>query len=116
MAGPEGQMRQAIARYRVARALLEMGDLDAAQEEMRSSLGHLARARLLGDHVYPLSRPELPGQLRALGDDGLAAGVERTSSQGPLPASELEALSALIAGRLEAELGAPSAGRPLEDP
>jgi len=44
-------------------ALLEMGDSDAAQEELRYAASQLARARLLEAGDFPLSRPELVDQL-----------------------------------------------------
>lgn len=97
---PRVKMGQAERRSRVARALLDMGDLDAAAEETRYALAHLARAQLLADHVFPLSRPELPGQLRALDQEELAAGLERSSSPAQLTAVELDELSRLIERRL----------------
>lgn len=52
--------------------LLAMGDEDAAREQYLTMLTHLARARLLQAGVYPISRPELPGQLRSIGEHFLA--------------------------------------------
>jgi predicted nucleotidyltransferase len=99
---PDVKVRQAARRYRASKALFEMGDLDAAQEEARFALSHVARAKLLSEHIFPLSRPELPGQLRTLGDNELAAGLERSSSPSALSSSELEGILSLIARRLEA--------------
>jgi predicted nucleotidyltransferase len=107
---PDVKVRQAARRYRVAKALFDMGDLDAAQEEARFALSHLARAQLLSQHVFPLSRPELPDQLRALGHRELADGLERSNSPVDLPTSELEELLSLIARRLEAH-GDSTSGR-----
>ena len=98
---PDVKVRQAARRYRVAKALFDMGDLDAAQEEARFALAHLARAQLLSGHIFPLSRPELPGQLRTKGHQELADSLERSNSSGPLSARELEEMLSLIARRLE---------------
>jgi predicted nucleotidyltransferase len=111
---PKVKVQQAARRYRVARALFDMGDLDAAQEEARFALSHLARGRLLSEHVFPLSRPELPGQLRSAGHQKLAESLVRTNSPEPLPARELEQHLSLIARELEAQgdstLGSSSSG------
>lgn len=58
------------ARYE--QALRAAGDHDAADEMRLTELTQRARARLLRAGLYPLSRPELPGQLAALGAGGLA--------------------------------------------
>lgn len=60
-------------RLFLAGSLLGMGDNEAAAEELVYTLGHIARALLLQAGVFPLSRPELAGQLRALGYPHLAA-------------------------------------------
>jgi hypothetical protein len=96
---PEVKLRHAARRYRVARALFDMGDLDAAQEEARFALSHLARARLFTDHDFPLSRPELPDQLRRTGDRDLASGLERVSEE-RVSTEQLEELLDLIQARL----------------
>lgn len=56
-----------------AKDLADMGDREAAQEELKAGLGHLARARLLKRGVFPLSRPELHAQLSNHGIVELAA-------------------------------------------
>jgi hypothetical protein len=50
----------------------EMGDIDAAKEQLLTKLTHEARARLLSKRIYPRSRPELPEQLRSIGELELA--------------------------------------------
>ena len=60
------------AAHRYMRDLLQIGDADAAREQAISCLTHLARAELLEKGVYPASRPELPEQLRKIGDHHLA--------------------------------------------
>jgi hypothetical protein len=57
--------------------LLQLGDADAVREQAVSYLTHLARAELLNAGVYPASRPELPEQLREIGDDDLAGRLDR---------------------------------------
>ena len=44
--------------------LLAVGDVEAASEELMFAVTHVARAILLKEGVFPLSRPELPAQLR----------------------------------------------------
>jgi hypothetical protein len=66
----EQRARRAAKAYQ---QLLEMGDSDAALEQRVTLLTHLAWARLLRAGVHPASRPELPEQLRAVGDAQLAA-------------------------------------------
>lgn len=86
--------REARAR-RLAEDLLAAGDDDAAAEQVLSMLTHWAR-RLLAQHrVFPRSRPELPAQLRDVGE--VAAGdllenaiLERMSPQVILAATAQE--------------------------
>lgn len=52
--------------------LLRMGDLPAANEQYLAYLTHTARAKLLRRGIFPGSRPELPEQLRELGEPQLA--------------------------------------------
>jgi Nucleotidyltransferase domain len=46
--------------------LIQVGDLGAASEEMLYALGHAGRGLLLKANTFPLSRPELEGQLEAI--------------------------------------------------
>jgi hypothetical protein len=73
---------------RLTRDLLDMGDQDAALEQSVTYFTHLSRERLLRAGVYPASRPELPAQLRAIGEERLAATFEAALA-GRLTASEL---------------------------
>jgi len=72
----------ALARHRAARVaryldtVREMGDEAAASELNLSYLTLLARAMLSEHRVYPASRPELPDQLRAVGEAPLADQLE----------------------------------------
>lgn len=54
------------------RILIEMGDTDAAQEQLVTLLTHLAWEALILAGIFPASRPELPGQLSSIGADELA--------------------------------------------
>lgn len=57
-------------------ALAEAGDVDAAAEMALSALTHRARAALSNAGVFPQSRPELPDQLRQIGEYQLAEVVD----------------------------------------
>lgn len=61
---------------RRAEAFRDIGDPDAFQEGMRAGLTQLARGVLLAHHVFPRSRPELPSQLRGVGEAALAEALE----------------------------------------
>lgn len=69
---PGLKQRKAAAHWKRAAALRDLGDEDAAEEEARIALSHLARALLLERGEFPLSRPELAGQLEEIGEVGLA--------------------------------------------
>jgi len=73
----ERKRNQARIRLAFAEQLVRIGDDDAAREELRFALSHLARAALLEQGVFPLSRGELASQLRAVSDDHLATAIER---------------------------------------
>jgi hypothetical protein len=57
---------------RIRQDLLRMGDKIAAKEQLLSVLTHSARSKLLRAGIYPGSRPELPQQLKTLGEKQLA--------------------------------------------
>ena len=71
-----------IAEKRASKAeafyheLRQLGDLDAAHEQLVSVLTHTAWSRLLRADIYPASRPELPMQLRSIGHCSLAQKLE----------------------------------------
>jgi len=73
---PEVAVARALRFERVARELISTGDLEAALKEVTVMRTHQARARLLRARVYPASRPELPMQLRKIGEDHLAESLE----------------------------------------
>jgi hypothetical protein len=58
--------------------MVQSGDLDAAVEQVRTALTLVARWQLLVDGVFPLSRGELPVQLKERGRSDLAAGLDAT--------------------------------------
>ena len=57
------KVEHAKKRIRMGLDLLGVEDMDAASEELLFATSHVARATLLKDGVFPLSRPELPTQL-----------------------------------------------------
>ncbi len=78
-----------------AERLIELGDRDAAHEQVRAALTSAARAVLLDAGVFPLSRTELPAQLHAIGRVRLASALRATI--------DVDALSlARLAAQLEA--------------
>ena len=58
------------------RKLQAIGDEDASAEQYLSVLTHRARSFLLRRDVFPISRPELAGQLRQAGQSELAVQLE----------------------------------------
>ena len=62
---PDWRPKADHARKRMAMSmdLLEVGDVEAASEEMMFAASHVARAVLLKHGRFPLSRTELPSQL-----------------------------------------------------
>ncbi|MCY3765327.1 MAG: hypothetical protein OXH06_07855 [Gemmatimonadetes bacterium] len=69
----------AVAEKRAERArrllddLRVIGDDDAVQEQSITMLTHQARACLIRARVFPASRPELPKQLRSIGELEIAS-------------------------------------------
>lgn len=56
--------------------LRRIGDHDAAIEQEVTALTHRARASLLRERIFPASRPELPKQLREIGNVSLADALQ----------------------------------------
>lgn len=75
---PSADLAEERARKteRVYGNLLEVGDTEAAHEQLLSLLTHRAWAVLLRSGEHPASRPELPGQLRCIGESSLAEQLE----------------------------------------
>lgn len=100
---------QAVKSLKIARMMVESGDQDAAVEQVRTALTLVARWQLLADGVFPLSRGELPPQLKERGQSDLAAGLDATIAG--LPTLEDLAQSLAVARCLveqDAPRGAPS--------
>jgi len=88
-----------VRRLLLASQLSEMGDLFAAKEELVFALGHIARGLLLKTGTFPLSRPELAGQVRSLGYVHLADLHERLRI-GETPSPEEITLALLYSKKL----------------
>jgi len=59
-------------RLGMAEKALADRDEAAAEEELLMAASHCARAQLLRAHIFPLSRPELPEQMKSLGNQRLS--------------------------------------------
>jgi hypothetical protein len=70
----ERKRANAVKSLDLARRFVATGDQDAAVVQVRTALSLAARAHLLQCRVFPLSRAELPAQLRDVGrsDAGVA--------------------------------------------
>lgn len=77
------KLRQSRRRLEVSRWLLDAGDASSAQKELVYAASHLARAILFDREVFPLSRPELPAQLRGV-DEGVIAGIVESLASTPI--------------------------------
>jgi predicted nucleotidyltransferase len=103
----ERKLEQLGHRLAVAEDLLGMGDVDAAREESGSALNLVSRAGLLGVGHFPLSTPELPEQLRKVGERELAQAIDAFRSGGITTKAEVGELIGLIRWKA-ADLGAAS--------
>lgn len=81
------KIRHAARRLILSAALLETGDIAAAAEEMLYAVSHTARAILLKNAVFPLSRPEIITQLRDLGHERLGKLLQDLSYEEPTKAA-----------------------------
>lgn len=81
------KIRHAARRLTLAAALLETGDMAAAGEEMLYAVSHTARAILLKNGMFPLSRPEIIAQLRDLNHDRLGKLLQDLSYEEPTRAA-----------------------------
>lgn len=82
---------RARASYRRLSKMKHLGDEDAMMEQSLALFTHLARIALLQKGIFPASRPELPGQLREIGDADLAEPLNRLY-HGKMTKSEIEEL------------------------
>ena len=65
-------LQRARTTFERMKEMRDIGDENAFEELQISHLTHRAWARLASAGVYPASRPELPGQLRSIGENSLA--------------------------------------------
>lgn len=77
------KIHHAARRLTLATALLETGDVPAAAEEMLYAASHTARAILLKEKIFPLSRPEMIAQLREHNHGSLARVLQELSYEEP---------------------------------
>ena len=98
---PDWRPKVEHARKRIGMAfeLLEVGDVDAASEELLFAASHVARAILLKQGVFPLSRPELPSQLKDV--DPSLAGLLAELIEGEMDTVRLRSGDALLRRRIE---------------
>ena len=92
----------------LAGRFVESGDEDAALMQVRTALSLAARARLLAEGIFPLSRAELPGQLEEIGFPAAARALGATIYGGP-PLADLA--QAVRCGEILLESPPPSAVR-----
>lgn len=81
------KIRHAARRLTIAAALLKTGDITAAAEETLYAVSHTARAILLKDGIFPLSRPEIISQLREADHKHLAKVLQDLSYGEPTEAA-----------------------------
>lgn len=73
----------------LAKRFVATGDADGALDQVRAALSLAARAHLLRVGVFPLSRSELPSQLRMVGHEDAGLVLQETIRETP-PLSALE--------------------------
>lgn len=73
---PDAEQRSKKA-WTLFEDLIEIGDVDAALEQYVTYLTHRARIKLIRQNIYPASRPELPSQLRSIGEHSLGQNLEQ---------------------------------------
>ncbi len=93
------KLEHARKRARIASELLEVEDTDAASEELLFAASHVARATLLKAGEFPLSRPELPSQLKAM--DSRLARLLKQLMIGDVDATSIRAGESLLMRRIE---------------
>ena len=86
-------------RMNMALEMLQVGDIDAAREELMFAASHVARAYLLKHGTFPLSRPEMPSQLETI-EPGLAQLLDRLIS-GDIDAASLRSGELLLDHQIE---------------
>lgn len=80
---PARKREHAAKSLGFARRFVATGDRDGAILQVRTALSLAARAHLLGLKIFPLSRAELPDQLRAVGRGEAAAALTSSIRAAP---------------------------------
>ena len=88
----ESKLRRLPELRRLGERLIAVGDRDAAQDQVRAALTSAARGVLLQQGVFALARSELPAQLRLIGANSLADGLDAAIYTEP----PLEALASML--------------------
>jgi len=96
----ESKLRRLPELRRLGERLIAVGDRDAAQDQVRAALTSAARGVLLRQGVFALARSELPAQLRLIGADSLADGLDAAIYTDP----PLEALASMLETVVAVEL------------
>lgn len=91
------KIEQAKRRLRRAEQILKIGDHGAAEEQLLLATVLASRAYLLKEGIFPLSRPELPDQLRRRSAKVLAELLEMLGGDG--------IMNSAVAGRYHKMLG-----------
>lgn len=79
---------RATAAHRRMEQMRAVGDQNALSDLNVAYQTHRARGSLAAAGIYPASRPELPGQLRSIGEMELAKDLERAMSTRTLSPEE----------------------------
>jgi hypothetical protein len=101
---PAPKVESAFKHLKAAEELLFMEDWEAAREEASFGLSRLTRFELLQRGEFPLSRPELPHQLRSIGQEKLASILARVMDDREIDPSTLWAAIEFLRDRLGALL------------
>lgn len=101
----ERKLVQVGRMVRVAEQVVASGDAEAAGEQVRGVVTALARWRLLHAGAFPLSRAELPDQLRAVGEYETADALEHCIHGSPT----IDELQVYVAAARDACAGIPGA-------
>jgi hypothetical protein len=94
---PDSSVALGFRYQKFARGMIEVGDFDAALDQVVGMLTHRSRAALIRARIYPASRPELPDQLRGIGEHALALSLEIALQQRRIEPNILEELSSAAA-------------------
>lgn len=104
----ERKRAHASKSMKLAVRFVESGDEDAALLQVRTALSLAARARLLAEGIFPLSRAELPRQLEEIGSPAAARALDATIYGSP---SLIELAQAVKCGEVLLESPPPSAAQ-----